>query len=639
MCGFLGFYDPENIVDNSFIRPFMTQALKEIKFRGPDKSSLHLNYNQRIFFGHNRLSIVDLSAAGNQPMTTHCGKYTIVYNGEVYNAPLIRKELKEYNKFFKGHSDTEVILYSIKKWGLEQSVNKFTGMFAFVVFDNLNKKVLMARDRIGIKPLYWFHKNKIFFFSSDVRVISKFKFFKKEINFSAVSLYLKYGYIPRDKSIYKNVNKLLPGHILEFKKKPTITTFWNLQDVIQSTKKDKDIPYKDKVSELDNAIDNSVKIRLYSDVEMGCFLSGGIDSSLISYYMQKNSKKKISTFSVKFEDPQFDESQYSMRVAELISSNHHELLFTDSHLINLFENFGKIYDEPFCDSSQIPTTMLCSLTSQYVKVVLSGDGGDELFHGYNRYTYASKLLFLINLFPNYQKKIIIKVMKLLPDYIKIFFIKYFSGITQIERISLTSKLNKFEKIFFSRSPMELYENLVSIFPELDIKESMIDNLKINWNKKFKDSEIYQIFDLQTYLPDDLLVKVDRASMFYSLEVRVPFLDHNVIRSAWRFNYKEKVDKRVNKIILRKLLKKKIPKYNPQLIKSGFGININTLLRNQISFYALDLIENSRWDNINVNKSFVRQLWNEHTRKNIDNGEKIWSLLNLAKWFENFESIQ
>ena len=185
----------------------------------------------------------------------------------------------------------------------------------------------------------------------------------------------------------------------------------------------------------------------------------------------------------------------------------------------------------------------------------------------------------------------------------------------------------------------MYENLVSIFPELDIKESMIDNLKINWNKKFKDSEIYQIFDLQTYLPDDLLVKVDRASMFYSLEVRVPFLDHNVIRSAWRFNYKEKVDKKVNKIILRKLLKKKIPKYNPQLIKSGFGININTLLRNQISFYALDLIENSRWDNINVNKSFVRQLWNEHTRKNIDNGEKIWSLLNLAKWFENFESIQ
>lgn len=638
MCGFLGFYDPENVVDNSFIKSFITKSLKEIKFRGPDKSSVHLDFKKRIFLGHNRLSIVDLSSAGNQPMTTHCGRYTIVYNGEVYNAPVIRKELEEYNNFFKGYSDTEIILYSIKKWGIDQSVKKFRGMFSLVVFDNIKNTVFMARDRLGIKPLYWFYSNKILFFSSDLRVIKKFKNFKKELSSNAISLYLKYGYIPREQSIFKNVHKLLPGYILEHHKKPKIRKFWDLSKVIRQAKEQTSNSYEDKILNLDNSIDNAVKMRLYSDVDMGCFLSGGIDSSLISYYMQKNSKKKISTFSVKFEDPRFDESQYSSKVAKLINSNHYELPFSDYHVVNLFDSFGKIYDEPFCDSSQIPTTMLCSLTSNHVKVALSGDGGDELFHGYNRYTYANKLLFLINFFPNFQKKIIIKIMKLLPDYIKIFIIKYFSGINKIERVSLTNKLNKFEKIFFSRSAHELYENLVSIFPELNIKESIIENLKTSWDDTLNQSEIYQVFDLETYLPDDLLVKVDRASMYYSLEVRVPFLDHKVLESAWNFDFNEKVNKSMNKVILRKLLKEKIPQYNPQIIKSGFGIDINSLLRNQMSYYAIELIESAKWKDFGIKKTFVQKLWNQHTREMIDNGEKIWSLLSLAKWYENYKLI-
>ncbi len=560
MCGIVGYVSTKFSINNSeFI-----DVLRNLNHRGPDAEGVFTCNN--FFLGHKRLSILDLSESANQPMTSSCGRYTIVYNGEIYNFESLAKQ---YQLKLKTRSDTETILelYAIVGNKLPSLLN---GMFAFAIFDKEKKLLFIARDRMGIKPLYYFIDNDVFAFSSELKAITKFKYLsdKLEINYDAVKSYLHLGYIPLPHSIYKNIKKFPQGQFAYYENnKLQFNDYWNINSVIEPTTINNET---EAISKLNELLTDSVKLRMFCDVPFGTLLSGGIDSGLITAIAANGSNSPINTYTIGFKEQAFNEAPFAAKMAKHLNTNHHEYLLSENEAIKLIPEILITYDEPFADSSAIPTMLVSKMAATDVKMVLSGDGGDELFHGYGAYKWANKLA---NPFYSNLRNPISKTLKL--------------GNNRQKRVS---------RLFNYRNSDNLQSHIFSqeqyFFSEQEIENLCLTNItaceSFNYNtpatnRKLLPAETQSLFDLQYYLPDDLLVKVDRASMKYSLEVRVPFLDLRIISFALNLHHSLKIKNGEHKYLLKKLLNKYYPPEFFNRPKKGFSIPLSKWLSNELSY--------------------------------------------------------
>ena len=639
MCGISGFFKFSKDLSEDDLKKFGLDMSKKLQRRGPDSFGVWVDKRVGLSLSHRRLSIIDLSPSGNQPMISSNDRYVLTYNGEVYNYLEIAKQLNDKNISFKTHSDTEVILEAITHWGLKKSLGIFNGMFAFSLWDKVQKKLFLVRDRLGIKPLYWYFNKNDFAFASELKPLKVLPWIKFDLDYESISSFVRLNYIPNPHSIFKKISKIEPGTFLVINQtgKINIREYWSLKRVIVNQNKKKPFVNEEII---ENDLDFSVKTQMRSDVPLGVFLSGGIDSSLIACLAQKNSKKKIQTFTIGFNDTEFDEAIYAKKIANALSTCHHEEYFEYSILKNLINSLGTIYDEPFADSSQLPTLLLSQITKKKVKVALSGDGGDELFGGYYRYFLAERYKKLIYDQPSLFKFIILKLITFIPN--KFWnFIGYLVP-NQYGGKQFGDKLIKLSNLIINPDETSFHKRIISnVEDPLKYVNSSREKKNNLFNKDIEKLfpniiERMQLIDTLTYLPDDILTKVDRASMYNSLEVRVPFLDNNVVKNSWRLKLEQKIKKNEGKIILKKILNKHIPKQLFNRPKMGFGIPLDKILTTELNFLIEDLIFSKEVKNQNIFKiAEYREKWKEHISGKRNWQFLLWNFLVFQVWFEEW----
>lgn len=651
MCGIAGFINPKEFHADQ-MGSIARQMGNSLVHRGPNDSGEWVDSASNIAFAHRRLSILDLTQAGHQPMHSRSGRYIMVFNGEIYNHLHLRDELdksRDQETIWSGHSDSETLLELFEKKGIKETLNKIDGMFAIALWDIKTQKLTLARDRIGEKPLYFGWVQGAFLFSSELKAMRQYPGFNNEIDRASLAEYLKYSYVPAPMSIYKDISKLLPGHYLEISLTDSIINlsasqeYWSLSNIILESQSNL-ISSKEECAEVSEfVIESSVKSQMISDVPLGAFLSGGIDSSLIVSLMQKNSMQPIKTFTIGFDDGPFsyigDESQYAKAVASHLGTSHHEQIITSQDAINIIPKLAEIYDEPFADSSQIPTYLVSQLASENVSVALTGDAGDEVFSGYYRYILGTK-------FWNIASKIPYPLL----SNIGMFLISIpASKWTQVA--SLVNKPHFGEKIFKlglnlkqARDSEALYTRMIKVWDENNIlkssllKESIPENdpgklfSELN-GKIFKDDLASKMMyaDSLSYLPGDILCKVDRAAMSNSLETRVPFLNQQVLKEAWRIPPKYKLGKQP----LKDILYKYVPRELVDRPKEGFGIPAGKWLRGPLREWAAQLLDHNRITKEGFfNADLINRIWVEHLSGEIDWSSKLWNILMFQLWLEN-----
>lgn len=657
MCGIAGFLSTEN---EFFLKSLKNlDNIKDVLYhRGPDDNGIWHNNKELVAFAHTRLSIQDLSSAGHQPMKSSSGRYLMVYNGEIYNHLDLRKKLKYSDKqtSWKGNSDTETLLNSFDNWGIEKTLNLCSGMFSIAVWDIKTKELTLIRDRFGEKPLYFGLVNNNFIFGSELKVFKKISSFDNEISRDSLNLFLRFAYVPAPRSIYQNIYKLLPGAMLKITKnhlekiintkgnsyeKFQINKWWHAKEVfnLQSTK----IYFnEDKaIKDTEEVLTNSIKSQLISDVPVGTFLSGGIDSSIVSTLMQKSLSTKIKTFTIGFENKYYDESIYAKKIANYLGTEHNELILSQNETLDIIPTLHKVYDEPFADSSQIPTILISQFAKEKITVALTGDGGDELFGGYNRYILAKNLWKNISIFPFPLRKVFAQSLDLLP----VEFLNKFNFIFNIISKSKVSffgdKVSKFShKMKFVKNLDDLFLSLLSTYQNpnslvLNSNDNSMQIFNYKDNLKCTDYESFMMFvDSQTYLSDDILCKVDRAAMSVSLETRVPFLDKNVIEHAWKLPTNMKIRNKEGKWILKQILNKYIPRKYTERPKMGFGIPLGDWLRDKLKDWSETLLEENKLkDQGYFNHVEVKKLWNEHQSKKRDWSGVLWPILIFQSWLD------
>ena len=637
MCGITGFWDLNKKRSKGLDVNIknMTDCLYN---RGPDDKGLWVDKKNCIAFGHRRLSILELTKLGKQPMFSKNKRFVISYNGEIYNYLEIKEELKKEGKYFKSNCDTEVLIESIDSWGIEKTLNKIAGMFSFAVWDNKNKKLYLARDRLGIKPLYWSFQNKIFYFGSQPKCFIANKYWKKKIQINSLLYYFQFGYIAPPNSIFENTSQIEPGNFLsiDFKGSCEIKRYWDLNKKINKNKKL--LNAQEYTENLKNLLNKVVSQHLISDVPLGAFLSGGIDSSTISLIMSQQ-KKNIETFSVGYKDKSkiFDETEYATKIAKIIGSNHTNLEINPKEILNNIANIVEEYDEPFADSSQLPTFLLSKLVRKRVTVCLSGDGGDEIFGGYNRYLFASKLKKIFYYSPYFLRKIISKIFlnispNIYDNFFQIFGKKVHTNING-------DKIHKFSGILGLKDFREIYEHLLSFYPSNEIpvnRDVLKEYKKINFKSDTNNFvEHMQLTDTNFYLPGDILTKVDRASMAHSLEMRVPFLDHRIVEFAYNLPANLKIHQGQTKKILRNILNEKINRKFFDRPKMGFAIPLSDWLRSSLKDWAWDLINQRKLNDGLINVPMVKKIFDEHVTYKRNWQNKIWTILVYIIWKEKY----
>ena len=629
MCGILGLINKKDF-NISQTTEILEYGLKHQNFRGPDNQSIWMNNRGNASLAHNRLSIIDLSKNGNQPMTSKCGRFTITYNGEVYNFKEIKKTL-ENDTVFNGHSDTEVIVECISRYGVHKTVRKLDGMFALAVWDEKENKLFLARDKVGIKPLYWTENERFFFFCSDLKCIKALPKFNLQVCQEALSQLLRYGCVQSPLSIFKNVYKLNPGEILTFDNfvKTKVASYWGV-DELKNQSKYKNLSLDDVSRKIEKELINSIRSSMISDLPIGAFLSGGIDSSLLVSIMSKYSKK-LKTFSIGFYEKQFNEARYAKKISDFLNTEHHEMYLRNSDLLDVIPQLPEIYSEPFADSSQIPTYLVSKMSKKYVTVVLSGDGADEFFGGYNRYYYAARLRKLKKFIPNPIRNLL---STLTLNFIESKFISSVEKVNFSRIPQLKDKIKKAVNILKNKDS-DIYQNLISTDPlsnKLIRNKHQISGPIINHEEKGIDFfEYMQLEDIIHYLPNDILTKVDRASMYCSQEVRVPYLNGNVMESAWKLEKKHKE----NKIVLKTILQRYIPLSLFSRPKMGFGIPLGEWLNHQLRDWMNDSLEEKKLKEqgffdideikrISCSKKAVYK-----------NKYLLWNVLMFQNWYEKF----
>jgi len=637
LCGIAGFlgsvHKPEELLTN------MANA---IQHRGPDDKGIWLDQTKEIGLAHTRLSILDLSSAGYQPMHSLSDRYLIVFNGEIYNHAIIRAELDSINaRNWLGYSDTETLLAAIEQWGLELTLRKAKGMFALSLWDRQTQTLSLARDRMGEKPLYYGWVEDCFVFASELKAIKKFPGFNNKVDRSALALFLRFNSIPAPYSIYQNIFKLEPGCIASMiygSKEINQTHFWSTETIYKKGAASRFSGNEnDAVDALEDVLKRAVNLQMQADVPLGAFLSGGIDSSAIVALMQSQSSKKINTFSIGFDVKEFNEAEHARAVAMHLGTYHTDMYITQRDALDVIPFLPDIYDEPFADSSQIPTYLVSRLAKQKVTVALSGDAGDELFGGYNRYFLTNQLFSKMNKIPIFLRRLITSsILGVSQDN----WDKILGRILSKRFVNVGFKLHKGANVLSSKSIRELHFKLVS---QIESPENWLINSKeystflnddVEHFSSLDPIEQMMAYDLVTYLPTDILTKVDRAAMAASLETRVPFLDTSVIEFSASLPLEYKIRDGVTKWVLREVLYKYVPKDLIERPKMGFGVPLGEWLRGPLRDWAESLLDAKRLrDEGFFNVSLLRQKWHEHLSGKYNWQHQLWNVLMFQAWLE------
>ena len=648
MCGLTGFLTLSGALESDEFKSILKCMTDTINQRGPDAEGYWINEEQGIALGHRRLSILELSKAGAQPMQSACGRYVIVYNGEIYNHLALRNELKATSQW-RGNSDTETLLEAISQWGVSRALQRSNGMFAFALWDKKEKKIILARDRMGEKPLYygWQGEGKYitFLFGSDLAALKRHPTFINEVNRDALALYMRHNCIPAPYSIYKNIYKLPPASILEVSlqdRQPKIQNYWSLLEVAENGVKN---PFNgtemEAVDELEAVLKRAVNQQMLSDVPLGAFLSGGIDSSTIVSLMQSQSSRPVKTFTIGFNNDDYNEAEHAKAVAKHLGTEHTELYVTPQQALDVIPKLPKLYSEPFADSSQIPTFLVSQLARQHVTVSLSGDAGDELFAGYNRYIQTHIQWNKLSRLPvSLRKMVSAGIYNIDPKQWNILVNPLLKVLPQtLQLANFGEKLHKAAGVLSSKDVEEVYRKLVSHWrpeeivlhaeePSTYLSDSTTNILKLN------SVERMMYMDSMTYLPDDILVKVDRAAMGVSLETRTPFLDHQVINFAWQLPFELKLKNGVGKWALREVLYRYVPKELIERPKMGFGVPIDSWLRGALRDWAEELLDESKlYQQGFFEPKIIRKKWLEHLSGRRNWQHHLWDVLMFQAWLE------
>ena len=642
MCGIAGIIlkKKKHFIDLNSIK-VMT---RELTHRGPDTEDYWISDDFLQYFGHRRLSIIELSKKGNQPMKSINGRYIITFNGEIYNHLEIRENIKKrINYHWQSNSDTETLLSSIEIFGLTETLKLAEGMFAFGLIDQVSKKLYLARDLNGEKPLYYGFQDDDFIFASELKAIVKFPNFKKKLNKKSLKYFLDYSFVPEPYSIFQNINKLEKSSFLEFdlnsKKINKIEKYFPKKNLEISSSNISNNP----INLIDKILNRSVKISMTSDVQVGSFLSGGTDSSLITSIMSSLSEKKIETFSVSINKPGYNEGDYANNISKYLKTNHNQIVVGENDLINQTKNLSNMYDEPFADSSQIPTSIISKYASTKVKVILSGDGADEYFCGYNRYLGIKKITKFFEVLPFKIRFLVGQILIRIPNFIVniIFLILKRINNSNFELNQINEKIYKLSLVLINCKTIEdIYILILKNY--FDGKDILVEsNVDVNLEKvilKYIEPQSSSVknmmlIDQNFYLPNDILNKVDRASMFYSLETRVPFLNKDVIDFSNHLPLKFKIRGNNTKWILKELLKKYIPEKYVNRPKMGFSIPLNTWLRGPLKNWSS---QNLQFDDDNlVNQNYINLIMNNHYKGKSDNSSILWNLIVLNLWKKKY----
>lgn len=630
MCGIVGFIDKNKKLG------VLDCMLKVQSYRGPDDSGVYFDKKSGVHFGHNRLSILDLTSHGHQPFVSDCGNYVITFNGEIYNFRVIRDELEKLGYVFISNSDTEVVLYSFKEWGIS-CIDKFIGMFAFAILDKIHDKLFLVRDRAGVKPLYYYTSESQFMFSSEIKSFHKHPKFKKDQNLEVLPYFFQFGYIPAPYTIFKNCYKLEAGHYLEFDIQHSafsITKYWDVNDYYLQDKFTKS--EAETLYELENILDDAIALRMVSDVPVGVFLSGGYDSSLVASVLAKKQGRRIDTFTIGFDDEKYNEAKHAKSIAEYLGTNHTEYYMKNSDMLDLVEELPFYYDEPFGDSSALPTMIVSKLARQSVTVALSADGGDEAFCGYSKYFFLNKFQ---GIFSNTFKKELLKtsVVFFSPNVVKHINDKLPKNIKQT---NIKDKYIKFKRAVSSESLEEMFENASSYVDKNEItrflKVSKNQELFKKWEKIDNIEFLSQMMaiDYKLFMNDDVLTKVDRATMSVSLEGREPLLDHRIIEFMARVPLEIKYKNKQGKYLAREILYKYLPKEVVDKPKSGFTIPLNEWLRGELKYLVLKYLDRDMLDTDIFEVDYIEKLKSDFFNGK-DIGTSIWFLMMYQMWRERW----
>jgi asparagine synthase (glutamine-hydrolysing) len=631
MCGIAGFADFRKKSTEEILAK-MSCALSH---RGPDGQGVyfHQTDNAQIGLGHRRLSIIDLSSAANQPM--HYNGLHLIFNGEIYNYNEIRNRLIELGHQFVTHSDSEVILHSWEEWG-EKSIDQWRGMFAIAMYDEGKQELVCIRDRAGVKPFNYYWKDGLFLFGSELKSLVAHPDFVKGIDKNAVASFLQYGCISHPHSIYKDSHKLPPGHLLRLKlssKEISIKQYWNVYDCYNKPKLN--IGIEEAIDETEKILSESFQYRMVADVPVGVFLSGGYDSSCVTALLQRNSSEKIKTFTIGTTDKKLDEAPYAKAIAQHLGTDHTEYYCTPQEALNIIPELPHFYDEPFADSSAIPTILVSRLARKKVTVALSADAGDEVFAGYNRYDYISRYGNKLRSIPKPVRKMAAATMeKLSSDNIPFLRNQY----------NFHSRYDKLKNLLNDPSPSELLKNLSQVFNKKDLQklftggflELATAHSSTELKSEFYDPLSYMMaVDYQTYMVDDILQKVDRATMSVSLEGREPFLDQNIIEWAAQLPSDYKYHEGQKKYILKRIVQKYIPKEIMERPKMGFGIPVESWMTNELKDLVKEYLSEKNLDhglfNVQEVNNLVSDFFSGRTEKHL----KIWYLLMFQMWYKKW----
>ena len=618
-----------------------------IRYRGPDDSGVWCDERAGIGLGHARLSVLDLSPEGHQPMVSSSGRYVLSYNGEVYNFVELRFELEVAGQKFHSHSDTEVMLAAFEEWGIGKAVQRFVGMFAFALWDRVERQLTLVRDRLGEKPLYYGWCGKTFLFGSELKALCAHPSWRGDINRAVLASYMRYGYVPLPHSIYQGICKLLPGTCLKISADdqpghmPVPITYWSARKVA-TQEPITGLSDAAATDALDSLLRQVVGRQMISDVPLGAFLSGGIDSSTIVALMQCQSSRPVRTFSIGFSESDYDEARYAKLVAAHLGTDHTELYLSAEAALSVIPRLPEIYDEPFGDSSQIPTHLVAALARKHVTVALSGDGGDELFGGYNRYFWGRSIWNRIGSVPQGVRHGVGRMMTVLSpaswDRIGRLLPR------RLRQPTLGDRIHKLASVIDVDGPDELYRRLVSQHREpgsliVGANESPIwaDAEATAFNRSnFTERMMYQ--DLVGYLTDDILTKVDRAAMAVSLETRVPMLDHHLVEFAWRLPLAMKIRDGQGKWLLRQVLDRYVPRELIDRPKQGFGIPLDTWLRGPLREWAEELLDEHRLRREGYfHPAPIREKWNEHLSGRRNWQYWLWNVLMFQAWLSAKQS--
>ncbi len=640
MCGIGGFLLNSSKHHLSNANTIAKNMCDQMRLRGPDNEGYWSDSESGdIHLFHRRLSIIDLSSAGHQPMVSHNGRYVMTYNGEIYNYRELATELKNIGCSFKSTSDSEVILEGFSIWGIEATLKRLIGMFTIALWDNKQKKIHLMRDRLGIKPLYWSHIDGSYLFASTINAMQPFPYWKGDIDKKAVALYLYYGYVPAPYAIYQNVHKVQPGSIvtLQTGQEAQITQYWTLADQVNTrTHSDFFVSFSQSKEHIASLIEDSVSRRMISDVPFGAFLSGGIDSSLVVAMMQKASSKPVQTFSIGFEEQAFNEAGEAKKIANSLKTNHHELYINEQTLLDTVFDIHSYYDEPFYDSSAIPTFILSKLTRQHVTVALSGDGGDELFAGYNRYIWGQRIDQCRAFVPKFLLQLLGGTLKAVSP---LMYDKLTNPIQKKMGLQAAGhKIHKLANCLLANNNDDMYQRLVShwvdLYPNCFTQSQLHEIYQICLvpENLHACEERMQYVDMISYMNDDILTKVDRASMANSLEVRVPLIDHRLVEASWRVPREHKIYRGKTKYILREILKDYVPEHLFERPKMGFGVPLDKWLRGPLHDWAHSMLHDTAWQDLfGLDDKVIHQSWHQFLKYGGPSATHIWVLLSLSAW--------